>query len=54
MENNMGEPKTILENRSDRMTNWLIGLGLANAILFLFIGGKFLSAIRGFLAVFGE
>jgi hypothetical protein len=48
------QPKTILENRSDRMTNLLIGLGLANAVLFLFIGGKFLSAIRGFLEVFGE
>ena len=48
------KPKTILENRSDRMTNWLIGLGVANAILFMFIGGKFLSAIRGFLSVFGE
>jgi len=48
------QPKTILENRGDRMTNWLIGLGLANAVLFLFIGGKFLSAIRGFLEVFGE
>jgi hypothetical protein len=48
------KPKTILENRSDRMTNWLIGLGLANAVLFLFIGGKFLSAIRDFISVFGE
>jgi hypothetical protein len=48
------QPKTILENRSDRLTNWLIGLGLANAILFLFIGDRFLSAIRGFLTVFGE
>jgi hypothetical protein len=47
-------PKTILENGDDRLTNWLIGLGVANAILFIFIGGKFLSAIRGFLEVFGE
>jgi hypothetical protein len=38
----------------DRLTNWLVGLGVANAILFLFIGGRFLSAIRGFLSVFGE
>jgi hypothetical protein len=48
------QPKTILENGDDRLTNWLIGLGIANAILFMFIGGKFLSAIRGFLEVFGE
>jgi hypothetical protein len=38
----------------DRLNDWLIGLGMANAILFLFIGDKFLSAIRGFLEVFGE
>ena len=48
------QPKTLLENGDERLKNWLIGLGLANAILFLFIGGKFLSAIRGFLKVFGE
>lgn len=48
------QPKTILENGDDRLTNWLIGLGIANAILFMIIGGKFLSAIRGFLEVFGE
>jgi len=47
-------PKEILGNRNDTLTNWLIGLGLVNAILFLFIGNKFLSAIRGFLEVFGE
>ena len=48
------QPKTILEIRGDRMTNLLIGLGLVNAILFLFISDRFLSAIRGFLSVFGE
>ena len=48
------QTKTILENGDDRLTNWLIGLGIANAILFMFIGGKFISAIRGFLEVFGE
>jgi hypothetical protein len=47
-------PKEIVESKKDRLTNWLIGLGLANAVLFLFIGGRFLSAIRGFLSVFGE
>ena len=46
--------KPILENRDDRLTNILIGLGVANAIFFMFISGRFISAIRGFLQVFGD
>lgn len=50
----MKKPKEIVSNRDEIITNILIGLGLINAIIFLFISGKFISAIKGFLTIFGE
>ena len=50
----MDEPKQILESRGERLTNIWIGIGVVNAVLFLFIGGRIYDMVKGFLTVFGE
>jgi len=50
----MKEPKQILENRDDRLMNMWIGIGIFNALIFIFLSGDFMKAIKGFLTIFGE
>lgn len=50
----MNEPKQILESRGERLTNIWIGVGIVNAIVFIFLSGDFIKAIKGFLTIFGE
>ena len=50
----MNEPKQILESRGERLTNIWIGIGVMNALVFIFLSGDFMKAIKGFLTIFGE
>jgi hypothetical protein len=50
----MKEPKQILESRGERLTNIWIGVGIFNALIFIFLAGDFMEAIKGFLTIFGE
>ena len=38
----------------DRLTNMWVGIGVMNAIVFFFLSGDFMKAIKGFLNIFGE
>lgn len=50
----MEQPKQILESRGERLTNIWIGVGVANALIFIFLSGDLIRAVKGFLTVFGE
>ena len=50
----MNEPKQILESRGERLTNIWIGIGVVNAVFFLFISGRIYDMVKGFLTIFGE
>jgi len=30
--------KTILDSKSDRLTNWIIGFGVTSAVIWMFVG----------------
>ena len=47
----MKEPKQILESRGERLTNIWIGVGIFNALIFIFLAGDFMEAIKGFLTI---
>jgi hypothetical protein len=38
----------------DRLTNIWIGVGIFNALIFIFLAGDFMEAIKGFLTIFGD
>lgn len=38
----------------ERLTNIWIGIGVVNALVFIFLSGDFMRAIKGFLTIFGE
>ena len=38
----------------DRLTNMGVGIGVMNALVFIFLSGDFMKAIKGFLTIFGE
>ena len=50
----MNEPKQILESRGERLTNIWIGVGILNALIFIFLAGDFMKVIKGFLTIFGD
>ena len=38
----------------DRLTNMWVGIGVMNALAFIFLSGDFMKAIKGFLTIFGD
>ena len=50
----MRETKEVLESRGERLTNIWIGVGIFNALIFIFPSGDFMKAIKGFLTIFGD
>lgn len=50
----MRETKEVLESRGERLTNIWIGVGIFNALIFIFLSGDFMKAIKGFLTIFGD
>ena len=47
----MKETKQILESRGERLTNIWIGVGIFNALIFIFLAGDFMKAINGYKVI---